>query len=79
MEDTSGGLVAGYNQFVKLVRKGRAAKVYLANDADVFFVNGVMSELASHPEVIVETGLNSAELSKMAGIEVPAAVLTVIA
>ena len=45
--DKTGGRkpVAGYNQFLKLVRRGKALKVYLAADADGFFIRSVKAEL----------------------------------
>ena len=68
--------IAGYNQFVKLVRRGKAVKVYLASDADVFFTDGVKRELAGHPEVILDVTHTAGDLAAMAKVEVPTAVIT---
>lgn len=78
MSDSSSGRrrVAGYNQFVKLVRRGKAVKVYLANDADYMFGESVKRELASHREVILDTTHSADDLSAMVNVEVPTAVIT---
>ena len=78
MSDSSCGRkhVAGFNQFAKLVRRGKALKVYLANDADVFFVTGVKNELKGNNKIVLDTSFNSAQLAEMAGVEVPTAVIT---
>ena len=68
--------VAGYNQFVKLVRRGKAVKVYLANDADVFFQEGVKRELATRREVVLDTKHSLDDLAAMVNVEVPTAVVT---
>jgi ribosomal protein L7Ae-like RNA K-turn-binding protein len=77
MSESSNGRrkVAGYNQFVKLVRREKALKVYLASDADVFFTQGVKSEL-NGKDIPLETKYTSDDLASMAGVEVPTAVLT---
>ena len=69
--------VAGYNQFVKLVRHGKAKKVYLASDADTFFAKAVRNELAGKTAVGFDDGFTAEKLAAMAGVEVPTAVLTV--
>ena len=78
MSDSTGPRrrVAGYNQFVKLIRRGRAVKVYLASDADMFFSEGVKRELESHPEVILDVSHTSDDLAAMVKVEVPTAVVT---
>ena len=68
--------IAGYNQFVKLVRRGKAVKVYLASDADVFFTDGVKRELNGHPDVILDVTHTSDDLAAMVKVEVPTAVIT---
>ncbi len=68
--------VAGYNQFAKLVRKGKAAKVYLASDADFYFVNGVKRELEGHKEIKLDTSKTALQLAEMCSVEVPTAVVT---
>ena len=68
--------VAGYNQFLKLVRRGKALRVYLANDADVYFSNRIKSELSNAERVELVTRYNSNELASMAGVDVPTAVIT---
>ena len=70
--------IAGYNQFVKLVRRGKAVKVYLASDADVFFTDGVKRELANHPKVVLDATRTADDLAAMANVEVPTAVVTEI-
>lgn len=78
MSDSSCGRrrVAGYNQFVKLLRRGKAVKVYLANDADVFFAEGVRRELAERKGVVLDTSHSSDDLAAMVKVEVPTAVVT---
>lgn len=78
MSDSTGGRrrIAGYNQFVKLVRRGKAVKVYLASDADVFFAEGVKRELSGHPDVVLDIGHTADDLAAMARVEVPTAVIT---
>ncbi len=78
MSDSSCGRkrIAGFNQFAKLVRRGKALKVYLANDADLFFVTGVKNELEGNKNVVLDTSFNSEQLAEMAGVEVPTAVIT---
>ncbi|MBR6562444.1 MAG: hypothetical protein IKK70_00720 [Clostridia bacterium] len=68
--------VAGYNQFVKLVRRGKAVKVYLAKDADFYFSEGIRRELESHNNVELDECYTASELAAMAGVEVPTAVIT---
>ncbi len=68
--------IAGYNQFVKLLRRGKAIKVYLANDADVYFADGVKRELKAHPEVLLDNTHTCDDLAAMAGVDVPTAVIT---
>ena len=67
--------VAGYNQFAKLVRKGKAVKVYLANDADGYFAENIKRELRG-TNIELETRYNSSDLATMAGVDVPTAVIT---
>ncbi len=78
MSDSSGQRkrVAGYNQFLKLVRRGKALKVFLAGDADFVFSENIKRELAEHPEVELETRYTSKDLATMAGVDVPTAVIT---
>ncbi len=77
MSDSSNGRirVAGYNQFSKLVRHGKALKVYLANDADTFFAVKIKQEL-SGKNIPLETKYNANDLASMVGVEVPTAVIT---
>ncbi len=70
--------VAGYNQFAKLIRRGKVKKVYLANDADRQFATRVMSELESAQNVEVDTSLTSTQLAEKMGVEVPTAIVTEI-
>ena len=78
MSDSSCGRkrVAGYNQFAKLVRRGKAVKVWLASDADFVFSGNIRRELASHPDIELDESVNSEQLAKIAGVDVPTAVIT---
>ena len=69
-------LFAGYNQFAKLVRRGKAKKVYLACDADTRFRATVLTELKAHPNVESDFTRSASELAAMAGVDVPTAVIT---
>ena len=68
--------VAGYNQFQKLVRRGKAVKVYLAKDADMFFSENIKRELKDRSEIELVTRYDSSKLASLAGVDVPTAVLT---
>ena len=78
MKDDPSGIRchAGYNQFVRLVRRGCAVKVCLARDADRRYSVGVREELANHPEIVLDDSLSAEKLAELAGVEVPTAVLT---
>ena len=78
MSDSSSGRrsVAGYNQFLKLVRRGRAKKVLLACDCDPRFRSAVLAELATHPEIILDQSETASKLASIAGVDVPTAVIT---
>lgn len=78
MSDSSCGRrrIAGYNQFAKLVRRGKAVKVYLASDADFMFSENIKRELADHGEIELETRYTSKDLAALAGVDVPTAVIT---
>ena len=67
--------VAGYNQFLKLVRRGKALKIYLAADADTFFARGVKAELQGKG-IEFDESHTAKQLAEMAGVEVPTAVIT---
>lgn len=76
MESTCGKKrVAGYNQFVKHVRRGKAVKVFLASDADFVFAENIRRELDGKG-VELETRYSSKDLATMAGVDVPTAVIT---
>lgn len=68
--------VAGYNQFVKLVRRGKAVRVWLASDADFVFADNIRRELALNPRIILDESRNSKQLAKSVGVDVPTAVVT---
>ncbi len=70
--------VAGYNQFLKLVRRGKAVKVYLAQDADSFYKIGVKGELSGKQNIKLDESYTAKQLAEMAGVEVPTAVITEI-
>ena len=81
MSDSSCGRrrIAGFNQFLKLVRRGKAVKVYLASDADVFFAESIRRELAEHKNVVLDTAHSADDLAAMANVEVSTAVVTEVA
>ncbi len=68
--------VAGFNQFLKLVRHGKAHKVYLAQDADSYFSMVVKRELSGNINIKLDESYTSKQLAEMAGVEVPTAVIT---
>lgn len=78
MNDSSCGRkrVAGYNQFIKLVRRGKAVRVWLASDADFAFAENIRRELLPHSHIILDESQNSKQLAKSAGVDVPTAVIT---
>ncbi len=78
MSDSTCGTkrVAGYNQFVKLVRRGKAVKVFLASDADFVFAENIKRELSDKTGIELETRYTSKDLATMAGVDVPTAVIT---
>ncbi len=78
MSDSTCGTkrVAGYNQFVKLTRRGKAKKVFLASDADFVFAENIKRELSDKPDIELETRYTSKDLATMAGVDVPTAVIT---
>lgn len=70
-------MAVGYNQSVKLIRSGKAKKVYLASDADRMFTAKVKSEIRSAGYVEMDESLTACRLGEMAGIDVPAAIITI--
>ena len=78
MSDSSCGRrrVAGYNQFLKLLRRGKAIKVYLANDADYYFSENVKRELNGARNVELDVSHSADDLAAMVNVEVPTAVIT---
>ena len=66
MSDSSCGRrrIAGYNQFVKLVRHGKAVKVYLASDADVRFAESIKRELSGVPAIIENIQIENVDFSE---------------
>jgi ribosomal protein L7Ae-like RNA K-turn-binding protein len=69
------GQATGLNQSLKLIRAGKAKRVLLAYDADEVFKDKVVNAAAEYG-VPVDMSRSSDELSKFAGIDVPAAVVT---
>ncbi len=70
-------MAVGLNQSVKLIRSGKAQKVYLASDADRFFIAKVKDEIRRAGYVETDESLTAVRLGEMAGIEVPAAIITI--
>lgn len=78
MSDNDPGLrkVAGYNQFIKLVRRGKAKRVFLASDAELLFASNVRRELSAHPEIKLDETHSSLSLAEITGVEVRTFVVT---
>ena len=70
-------MAVGLNQSVKLIRSGKAQKVYLASDADRLFIAKVKDEIRKAGSVETDESLTAVRLGEMAGIEVPAAIITI--
>ena len=68
--------VAGLNQSVKLIRAGKAKKIYLAIDADRAFKERVQEEVRESGGVAVDMRYSAAEIASFAGIDVDTAILT---
>ena len=67
--------VAGLNQSLRLIRQGKARRVYLAGDADRAFAMRVLEALRDAPGCELVVTYTAAELAEMAGVEVPTAVI----
>lgn len=67
--------VVGVKQSVRALREGRAARVFLACDADPALTERVAAMCAAVP---VERGATMAQLGAAAGISVGAAVVTLL-
>ena len=67
--------VVGVKQSVRALREGRAARVFLACDADPALTERVAAMCAAVP---VERGATMAQLGTAAGISVGAAVVTLL-
>ena len=69
--------VVGTKQVTRALKAGKAAKAYVANDADTFIFQQVIraAEEAGVPCVRVET---MKELGMVCGVEVPAAAAAVL-
>ena len=70
-------MAVGYNQSVKLIRSGKAVKVYLASDADRIFTAKVKDEIRRAGYVETDESMTAYRLGEMAGIDVPAAIITI--
>ncbi len=70
-------MAVGYNQSVKLIRSGKAVKVYLASDADRIFTAKVKDEIRKAGYVETDESMTAYRLGEMAGIDVPAAIITI--
>ncbi len=80
MQQSSDGgstMAVGFNQSVKLIRSGKAKKIYLASDADRFFAAKVKDEIRKSGYVETDESMTALRLGEMAGIEVPAAIITI--
>lgn len=67
--------VAGLNQSLRLIRQGKARRVYLAGDADRAFAMRVLEALRDAPGCELVLTYTAAELAELAGVEVPTAVI----
>lgn len=65
----------GLNRSLKLIRAKKAKKIYLANDADSFFVEKVMNALNGN-SIEIDESYSAQQLSEKYGIEVPSAIVT---
>lgn len=74
-ELSSSAKVVGVKQSLRALREGRAAKVFLACDADPALTGRVEELCAGVP---VERGLTMAQLGAESGIAVGAAVVTLL-
>ncbi len=70
-------MAVGFNQSVKLIRSGKAQKVYLASDADRTFTAKVKDEIRRAGYVETDESMTAYRLGEMAGIDVPAAIITI--
>lgn len=76
-EDSTGHEIAvGLNRSLKLIRAKKAKKIYLANDADGFFVDKVMNAV-NGVEVEIDESYTAEQLAEKYGIEVPSAIVTI--
>lgn len=73
-----GARVAGVKQTRRAIEDGRAARVYLAEDADPR-VTGPVEELCSQRGIPVERVPQMKELGSACGIAVPSAVAALLA
>ena len=78
-QSSEGGstMAVGFNQSVKLIRSGKAVKVYLASDADRLFTAKVKDEIRKAGYVELDESMAASRLGEMAGIDVPAAIITI--
>ncbi len=78
-QSSEGGstMAVGFNQSVKLIRSGKALKVYLASDADRMFTAKVKDEIRKAGYVETDESMTAYRLGEMAGIDVPAAIITI--
>ncbi len=70
-------MAVGFNQSVKLIRQGKASKIYLASDADRMFAAKVKDEIRRVGYIEIDESMSADRLGEMAGIEVPAAIITI--
>ena len=69
--------VVGVKQSRRAIREGRAEKVLLAANADPA-LTGPIAQLCEERKISVENGFSMEELGKAAGIQVGAAVVTLL-
>ena len=69
-------IVAGFNQFKKLVRKSNVKTVYLALDADATLQRDVC-DLCASAGIVPDRGHTKAELGLLCGLEVGCGVCAV--
>ena len=77
-EPKQGARVAGVKQTRRAIEDGRAARVFLAEDADPR-VTGPVEELCREKDIPVERVSQMKELGSACGIAVPSAVAALLA
>lgn len=69
-------IAVGLNRSLKLIRAKKAKKIYLANNADSYFVEKVMNAV-NGVTVEIDESYSAEQLAEKYGIEVPSAIVTI--